>query len=68
MISRKDMMGIIATESIEGPSPMRRTMRQGASGPEYGYVEVSKKKRNEPSMICDLRLVREPDGSLHWED
>jgi len=53
MVSHEDMMGIIATEACE--------LR--------AVDEIAKPlQKDEPVMICDLRLVREPDGTLTWQD
>jgi len=56
MIDHKTMMGIIATEAIEGNHAQRKRLKAKRAG------------KSCPTVRYDLRLVREKDGSLHWED
>lgn len=57
MNSSEDILGMIATEAIEGdfrhPNMPERDPR---------------KKDEGPTISMPLRLVREKDGTLKWED
>lgn len=55
MISQKEMLNIIATEAIEEKQR------------NFNYTD---NKEKFPFVIIDydLRLVKEKDGSFHWED
>lgn len=57
MISRHDMLGIIATEAID--PPLDRPVRQ---------MRVRQPARKSPSCRYNLRVVRMPDGRLEWRD
>lgn len=63
MISQKEMLGIIRTEAIEG----------GPTDHHFGQLcspepERRTSKSEGPTVNYDLRLVRDKDGTLHWED
>ncbi|MDE2103444.1 MAG: hypothetical protein KGL39_39750 [Patescibacteria group bacterium] len=55
MISQKEMLGIIATEAIESDS------EQNPNGIRLDSPEKA-------SIKYSLRLVREKDGALRWDD
>lgn len=54
MISQKELLDMIAIEAIENSAqPQPHEVSPGGAVPSMGY---------------DLRLVREADGTLRWED
>lgn len=66
MISHRDMLNIIATEALEGGDPRHyadeRNYRQ-----ETRRISPTRES-NDFSVHYGLRVVREKDGSLKWED
>ena len=77
MISRKILLNIIRTEAIEyggvqeipsqthGAKLSYHSAKRAGRGPEpLGNCGDSK----VPSVLYDLRLVRQSDGSLQWKD
>lgn len=55
MISQRDMLGIILTESIES----------------YQESKVYDKEDNDdlpPVLDYNLRIIKHPDGRLEWQD
>jgi|HubBroStandDraft_1064217.scaffolds.fasta_scaffold228410_2 hypothetical protein len=78
MISQKEMLDIICTEAIEygglqeipGQQHGGRTSfheaKRGARTTEENNIGHSASE--SPAVSYDLRLVREADGTLTWED
>ena len=54
MISQKEMLDIIATEAVENWTPLAE--------------RIGKTSDECPPIPYRLRVVREKDGTLHWED
>ncbi len=78
MISQKEMLDIICTEAIEhggvqeipgqqhgGRTSFHDPKRGGRS---TGENNTGRSGGDTPSVPYDLRLVREADGALTWED
>lgn len=57
MFTLDEILGMLKTETIDGgeqyPLPTRTSPAEGYSDRDVGY---------------DLRLVRNPDGTLDWKD
>ena len=78
MISQKEMLDIICTEAIEhgglqeipgqqhgGRTSFHEAKRGARTTEENNIVNPTSEC---PAVQYDLRLVREPDGTLTWED
>ena len=78
MISHQEMLDIVCTEAIEygglqeipgqqhGGRTSFHAAKRGARSPEEN--NIGRAATGSPSVEYDLRLVREADGSLTWED
>ena len=78
MISQKEMLDIICTEAIEhgglqeipgqqhGGRASFHEAKRGARATEEN--NIGHPALDSPSLAYDLRLVREADGKLNWED
>jgi hypothetical protein len=77
MISQKEMLDIICTEAIEygglqevpaqqhGGSTSFFSPKRAARAPEES--NLSHPTSGSPTVVYDLRLIREKDGTLRWE-
>jgi hypothetical protein len=68
MIRHKEMLDIIATESVTGPEPLRDDSLPLRWAPLDFAVRPVPQDYTRAECDYDLRLVLEPDGGLHWED
>jgi hypothetical protein len=78
MISQTEMLDIICTEAIEydglqevpaqqhGGSTSFFSPKRAARAPEES--NLSHPTSDSPTVVYDLRLTRERDGTLLWED
>jgi hypothetical protein len=78
MISQKEMLEIICTEAIEyaglqevpaqqhGGSTSFFSPKRAARAPEE--TNLGHPTSDSSTVVYDLRLTREKDGTLHWED
>ena len=64
MHTRRDLLNMVATEAIEGGDPRHYfdELNRPASIPRHRL------KCPGPEVKYDLRLVRDKDGALKWED
>ena len=68
MNSMEDLLGMIATESLTSEAPLQRGIaRQGYINTNYHFLPSSSNS-DVHSLNYNLRLVKQDDGRLVWED